>query len=289
MLGIKPLLLKKRKLNGKHIKAIIPEIPFSLEEAYDEAFKSALKDGVLRARDLLRSRVCIGETEFLPEQLKFQTMANGNSGFSHLLMTLFLGRLYLSLYTTYRKIEHVGREKLRNMYLISAMAQRELTQTCLNLHEKEIARLENLHTRIEIDKQWWKDQLTGALSVARLCHIFLSEKAIVRFSRADEDLDWKIDLIVSFQGQSDGLCVQVKSDYRTTSLSYKTFDDMNENEMDDKANRFVHGVRLFQNKFRGIWIPIEITIGSKQQKTTSALPKEESYQTIKHMLRSVIY
>lgn len=288
LLGVKPVFKKKRNLNGKHIQAIIPETLFEIPEDGIADLNDAIVEGAERAKKLQKRRTSITESEFVQEQQKFHSLAKGNAGFFHMLMAVFLGQLYLSIVSVNRKQGHVVREGLRNMYTVVAMAQRELAQTCLQLSDAEIARMHEWPDRINIQKRWWRDQLTGALSVAQLCHLFLKEGATVRFSRIDEDLDWKIDLIVSFRGISDGLCVQAKSEYRTSLLGYRTFNGVNPEVMDDKDRRFVNGVKYFQNKFRGIWTPVEIIVGTKPRVITTVRSSEENSKIISEMLRLII-
>ena len=288
-LGVKPVLPKKRTLNGKHVRATIPETPFSLPDDCIAKLQEAIADGSERAKTLVKRKVVIRGNEFQTEQLKFQTMADGNSGLYHMLMTVFMSRLYLSLHATHRQMEHVSREKLRNMYIVAATVQRELTQACLHLDDAEMERILEWPVRIVgITRQWWKGQLIGALSVARLCHLFLAQGAVVRFSRADEYLNWKIDLIVSLRGHSDGLCVRVESDHQHLLLTHRTFDDIDLDMADDKDKRFVDGTGRFQNKFRGIWKPVEVTIGSKPQRFITVRPSEENTEMIRDILHSTI-
>ena len=96
--------LRKTEIEWKHIiKAIIPEIPFSSRKHMTKHSNPPERRSVACKR-FAQKQSLHRRNRISSEQLKFQTMANGNSGFSHLLMTLFLGRLYLSLYTTYRKL-----------------------------------------------------------------------------------------------------------------------------------------------------------------------------------------
>ena len=247
--------MSKRRINRLHIRVERPKFEDDLPNGFDQHLRLVEKIGRARAQSIFDRRVPIKENEFALERAEFKQIAQENQGFLHLLTAVFLMKLFNEL----ERIIHTGEitdiTQSKNRYMISAISQRELAMACLTLCEE-------LYRSLSIGQVLWSMQLSGAMAVMRVINIFLSEHATVRFPTPTEYVEWKIDLIVYFRGSAEGLCIQVKSDQTVLYIRHRTFENLDEETASHDDRRFVAGVRKFQSQFHGIWIPVEISIGS---------------------------
>ncbi|OGL70202.1 hypothetical protein A3C09_02660 [Candidatus Uhrbacteria bacterium RIFCSPHIGHO2_02_FULL_47_44] len=250
----------KRRLNGEHIQVRLPETLFSLPEGYTDKLRAASYKGGERTASILEKKEAISEGEFALEQETYRQIAGENLAFFHLLMSCYLSRMVYD----FERIAFDHRASLRNKYLIAAMSQKELTIACLYLKPKIIPHIPSWDKHIHMGYNgWWASHFYGAVTVARVARRLLQEGAEVRLPTAAEDIDDKIDLIASFKGRSEGLCMQIKSDDQVEWIQHRVCSGLNPNREPESLRRFLLGTRKFQDQYRGIWIPIELTLGSK--------------------------
>lgn len=252
--------MSKRRLNGEHIRVLLPTTLFSLPEGYTSLLRAASYAGSERLPSILDSKEAITEKEFASEHKIYKEIAGENLALFHLLLSCFLSRMVYEFET----MTFESRASLRNKYLVAAMSQKELTLACLLLKPKIIPHIPSWDKHIHMGYNgWWASHFYGAVTVARVARRLLQEGAEVRLPTAAEDIDDKIDLIASFKGRSEGLCMQIKSDDQTDWIQHRVCGTIDLETADEHLKRFILGTREFQEKYRGIWIPLEITLGSK--------------------------
>ncbi len=169
------------------------------------------------------------------------------------------------------------------------MSQKELAIACLNLDPKIIPSIPSWDKYIHMGfKDWWSSHFYGAVTVARVARRLLEERAEVRFPTADEDIDDKIDLIASFKGRSEGLCIQIKSDDQVEWINHRVCTHLDPAEADESLRRFILGTRKFQEHYRGIWIPVELTLGAKPFQDGTAIWRGPVVDIFHHILTVIL-
>ena len=280
--------MSKRRINRLHIRVEHPKSEDQLPDGYNYYLQEIEKMGRRRAQSIFDCRVSIKESEFAYERSEFTQIAEGNAGFLHLLMAIFLIRLFNELERIISTEEVTDFNRSKNRYMVSAISQRELAMACLTLNEEDVRRLPELHHFLSTNQTFWTLQLSGAMAVMRVINIFLSEHAIVRFPTPSEYVELKIDLIVYFRGSAEGLCIQVKGDQTVPHIRHRTFENIDEETARHDDVRFVHGVRKFQSQFHGIWIPVEISLGSVPFQTEAVRPLGVLKQEVRYFLDQVL-
>ncbi|MCX6714191.1 MAG: hypothetical protein NTX72_00035 [Candidatus Uhrbacteria bacterium] len=252
--------MSKRRLNGEHLRVSLPETLFSLPEDYTTTLRAASYAGSAHVPIILSKKVPISENEFAQEQKTYKQIAGENLAYFHLLMSCFLSRMVYEFET----ITFESRTALRNKYLVAAMSQKELTLACLFLRPRIVPTIPSWDKHIHMGYNgWWASHFYGAVTVARVARRLLQEGAEVRLPTAAEDIDDKIDLIASFKGRSEGLCMQIKSDDQIDWIRHRICGPADLETADESLKRFILGTREFQKNYHGIWIPLEITLGSR--------------------------
>ena len=282
--------MSKRRLNRSHIRVQTPKPTFPLPEDLKRHFSLVEKMGRERAQSIIEDRNLICEQDFAEERLIFRENAQENEGFFQLLLTVFLLRIFTDLKehtrTKHEKKKVVNPEESKNQYLISALSQRTFALACLHLNDEAVNKLRSLSEYLNFSQIHWEMQFSGAVTIARVIRSLLNEHADIRFPTLEEYLDWKIDLIVSFARRTDGLCLQVKCDQRIPNMDYRRFDHENALSVQSDDVRFMQGVRQFQKTFRGIWIPLEISLGFEPFQSGTVSPQKPLARAIHNMLNA---
>ncbi len=275
--------MAKRSLNGSHVKVLLLRRRTELPDNFFALLKLAFEMGKEGTKPVLKQRDSLNENVFIEQYATFAMHAKEDQGCLHLLRSTFLAGLALQM----NRRNITRRIQIRNKFLVSTMAQRELTLGLWHLNEEDTKRASRWYKEINADQSWWKRHFFGALTVARLARLFLRAGAEVRLSTPEEDVDWKIDMIASFPGRSEGLCIQVKSNESTEWIVHDTFDSTNREELPDNTIRLLNGVKAFQKTYRGIWKPIEIELGRKHFQG-GLLPVGHLEEALFHMLDNVL-
>lgn len=258
----KQVCTKKRQIGtAHHVEAHIPKKLYALPNHYTDLLVNAISAGRERAKQVLAQKTLVRPSDFLEEQTFFSDISSGNPALFHLLMATFLINVGLTMKYLINKIKMPSTIQLSNRYLTSALSQREFSISCLFMKSNCVAEIPAIARKIKMNGDLWRSYFFGALGVARVAHALLFEGARVLFPSPLEDARLKIDLIATFKGQSEGLCVQVKTSIHTQIMECRAHKKRLRTRDFVIIDQFLHGVRSFQKRYRGIWIPVEITLG----------------------------
>ncbi len=247
--------MAKRTVKSLHTRMELPKESLVLNDEADHILPHLVKMAKERARSITHRVWQIRETEFDSEREIFRVASGPHDGLYHMLTSAFLYILFLEL----DRHRHVGKSLRQNTYLIAAISQREMTLACNLLDQPSFERISGWSEGLQISMEEWRSHLQGARNVTRLARCFIREGATIYLPTAAEDLFGKIDLIVTFKGRSEGLCIQVKSDHRPDYVGYSAY--FTNPVVKEEKRRLAIGTKHFQETYRGIWIPIYLCIG----------------------------
>lgn len=187
-----------------------------------------------------------------------------------------------------KQIEIPSTMQLSNRYLTSALSQREFSISCLFMESNCVAEIPSIARKINMNGDLWRSHFFGALGVARIAHALLFEGARVLFPSPLEDARLKIDLIATFRGQSEGLCIQVKTNIHTKTMECHAHKKRLRTRDFVMIDQFLHGVRSFQKRYQGIWIPVEITLGPDAYQVGDVNQRGIIRQVFRSFLQSIL-
>ena len=264
--------MAKRGCKGAYVRIELPDKQFTLPANTIELLKEASEFAVLRAqsiwklskRDALDRNIYtrIRDDTFQEDRDRFHEISEENTGLFHLLLSVFFTKIREEMVP--RGATH--KTRIQNSYLVAAMSQRELTRACLCLEEDDVKTIPQIDaTALGIDQHVWETGFSGALSVARVISAFKQYDTEIFFPIAYIDIQWRIDLLVRFPTSGRGLCLQIKTHHNHNNIRYRVIpevapDRMGELSSDDQS--FLNGVSEFRNDNFGVWLPLEIGIGS---------------------------
>lgn len=274
----------KRRLNGEHVLVERPEERMRLSDDFVVHLKQAVKDGCdVVETDLSRQLTIVTDEDFAEFRQRFTDRAKGNLALLYLQLSVFFASIYLQL--TNRNLP--GNSSETNKFLVATMSQRDLTLAIMYLDAMEFNRVSTVGERIDLSFQWWTSHFSGALAVARASTLLLHEGATVRLPTPREDLLGKIDLIASFPGRSEGLCIQVKS-FGDNWFKYRSVKGIDEHRASKYDRSLLKGAQIFQSTYKGLWIPIEISLGSAGYQDKSIEPVGPIIDLFARMLEEVL-
>ena len=275
--------MAKRNIKSTHIRIEVPETLSELNDEADHLLPHISLMAQKRKHSIERFMWQIRNSEFDYEREIFRVASGPHDALYHLLTSSFLFALFLQLGHHKKR----GNRNLdKNAFLIAAISQAEMTLACNLLDKPSFERIQQWNTGLGIKRKDWSSHLQGAYSVTRLARGLISEGARVYLPTPKEDVFGKIDLIATFKGRSEGLCIQAKSDPRTDYIGYSTL------EMSDVVNaeykQLIIGTDKFQQIFRGIWIPVFLRIGHTLTEHTYLEPNEVVKNRIHKMLCTIL-
>lgn len=277
-----------KRHSGLHTRVELPPQPHCLPANIFDLLKDAVDYAAIRAVTVWKMRTQINENTFDEDRERFVTIALENAGLYYLLLAIFFSKIYLDV----KRFGPTLKVCKRNMFIAAALSQRELTRAYLHVAENELPFIEtwvgaHLETsESKFDKDDWRTNFSGARSVAHAIKLFLHNKALVYFPSAYVDIQNRIDLLVRFPSESVRLCVQIKSKQEHPP-AFRLFGD-EDPAGGHEEDMFREGVRDFQIRDPGIWIPVEIRMGRSGTEMNPMCPSEEAnkiFQTIANLVR----
>ncbi|MBI5369852.1 hypothetical protein HZA85_01505 [Candidatus Uhrbacteria bacterium] len=203
----------------------------------------------------------------------FIERSNGHRGRQHLMNAFFLAGMSIEINEAIQRAQepHDGitplfnREgPLKNLFLSAALANRELILAQIQCTPEDNTFMGALARRItELPYRWWIAHFSGALAVGRLAAFLIAEGYKVYLPFLNEDVEWKIDLIARHSGDPFGICFQVKGSEAVEWVECRALGQELGPHSDDMTRRFWNGVRAFQHTTHGLYVPVELTLGSQ--------------------------
>jgi hypothetical protein len=255
---------KRRSVNGSHVRLELTEERCSLPKDINEAIQNVFVKGIMQTKFFLNSSSQVDSKTFSKEEEEIEIQSLGNKGVSRLLFAIFLFGIYRTLKTELGKHKISTKTALHNMFVVAAMANNTLTHAMLLLTRESNYSLLTMNKILDsIGERWWAKHFSGSMAVARLAHFLLAEGMLVYLPKPCEDIHWKIDLIAKVPASSVNLCFQVKADESINTMWYKIHSGKPEQDLKSNLARFLNGVEKFQDIYKGSYVPIEATLGSK--------------------------
>lgn len=270
--------MKKHRLKSRRVRVVLPASRIDLPSGVTSPISEVIKLGRWEAENYMGSKVLRTET--------FDKHLGTFPEIPILARAFFFAGMYSELEQRLREKPIPGQIALENMFMAGAVISRELCLTQLHLTREANAALFLLPDRLSgIPKDWWNRMCAGALTLARLAHFLVEEGLRVYFPLPIEDIHWKIDLIASSPGgEAVSLCFQVKSNQEVVWLRYRVHRTGPNGRDSELTHRFWEGVRCFQKQHRGIFVPVELTFGSRQFMDGAVIPKGYIVDALRHML-----
>ncbi len=264
--------MAKRRCKGAFVRIEFPDKRDTLPPDTRALLKEAAEFGVLRAHSIWKmskrdatghiTYIEINDETFREDRERFQEIAADNTGLFHLLLSVFFTKIHQEIEP--RASAHKTRS--RNEYLVAGMAQREFSQVCLTLTEKDAAMIPVVDSaQFGVSPHIWRIAFAGGRSVARIISAFRNRGAEIFFPIAYIDIQGRIDLLVQFPSNGLGLCIQVKTMHQLSRIRYRLIPEVSfhrRDELTKSDQHFLNGITEFRNQNNGIWLPLEIEIGN---------------------------
>lgn len=276
--------MKRRELKTRRVCVVLPATRRAMPNGILPQLKEALRQGRGEAKKFVGGK-SINDRTFTDILESFQELANGHEGLLHLMRALFFTGLHLKIRALLKKKAIPGQVALDNLFLSAASSNIEMCWAQLHLVEEEVERLFFLPDKIaNLPPTWWSTHVAGSLAVSRLARFLISEGMEVFFPTPKEDIAWKIDLIARSKGDSCSMCFQVKSDSNLEWVKHRVLHTPPNGESSDATHRFFEGVRRFQERHHGIYMPIELSFGSRQFDLGSLTAKGHVIDALRHVI-----
>lgn len=277
---------KRRNVSGSHVRLELTEERCSLPSNIHETVKNVFVEGVMQAKFFSNSSSQVNSKTFSDQEKKFENQSLENKGVSKLLFTIFLFGLYRALKMELGKQTITTKNSLHNMFVIAAMANNSLAHTILLLTDKGNNELLSMNKLLDgVGQRWWAKHFSGSMAVSRLAHFLLKKKMLVYLPKPCEDIHWKIDLIAKVPSSSINLCFQIKADESINTVWYKVYHNKPECDSSTNLSRFLNGVKKFQDVYKGSYVPIEATLGSKAFERGCLQPTGYIIDALNHMIQ----
>lgn len=280
--------MAKRRCKGVYVRIVLPDELHALPSHALELINEASEFATLRAHSIWRMSEQLSEETFRDDHIRFAEIAGKNRGLLHLLLSVF----YTKIHQEIEPRAPVHKIRIRNKYLVAAMAQRELAHACLSLPEEDARNIQNIDVKqIGIDAVTWYTNFVGARSVARVICAFIQKGAEIFFPIAYVDIQLRIDLLVRLASSGVGLCVQIKTVQHLDHIQYRLIREVpfnQVNELSSSDEHFLNGVTEFRNDNPGLWLPLEIKIGSIPYKQTTVHPPEVILNAFDQMIQDLV-
>lgn len=280
--------MAKRRCKGAYVRIVLPDELRALPNNILELISEASEFAILRAHSIWRMPEQIREETFREDYDRFAEIAEMNTGLLHLLLSVF----YTKIHQEIEPRASFHKTRIRNKFLVAAMAQRELAHACLSLLEEDAKNITHLEVKkIGIDADMWYTIVVGARSVARAICAFIQKGAEVFFPIAYVDMQLRIDLLVRLPSTGIGLCIQIKTAKYLHLIQYRLirevpYSQIKELTQDDE--HFLNGVTEFRNDNPGTWLPLEIKIGSIPYTQTTIHPPEVILDAFDQMIQDLV-
>lgn len=280
--------MAKRRCKGAYVRIVLPDELRALPNNIYELISEASEFATLRAHSIWRMSEQLSEETFREDHERFAEIAEKNKGLHHLLLAVFYTKIHQEL----EPRVPVHKMRIRNKFLVAAMAQRELSRACLSLQETDAKNIQNIDmTHVGISAVTWKTNFVGARSVARVICAFIQKGAEIFFPIAYIDIQLRIDLLVRLSPSGIGLCVQIKTEQHLDNIQHRLIQEVSYSEVEKLATSdkyFLNGVSEFRNNNTGTWLPLEIKIGSIPYTQTTVHPPEVILSAFDVMIQNLI-
>ncbi len=274
--------MKRARLESRRVRVVLSTPRQPLPTGIKSLLAEAAKLGKEQAKRFVGAAE-VRHEKFEEEFTKLHAQDKNHLGLRHLCRALFFAGLHIEIERISRQQPIASQQTIQNIFVTGALTSRELATAQLHVTPTNNARLFFLSLPGIVD-EWWTRQCAGSIAVARLIYFLIDEKWRVFFPTSTEDIHWKIDLIATIPGESSSICFQVKSNQHINWLLHRVHLRPPNGRDSEATHRFFEGVRRFQAHTHGFYVPVELSLGSRQYADGEVVTKGHLLDALRHMI-----